>query len=97
MGCGSSAPEPAPVQQRPQPRKVDPAVEERRRKEKAEEAKWVEIAKKQGPPEPKIPQLPPNPTEQQYKQFMIDRFEHEGWENQIILLARKLRAENQAH
>ncbi|KAL7716929.1 Solute carrier organic anion transporter family [Entamoeba marina] len=94
MGCLSSSPEPTPTTNRPPPRRVDPEAEERRRKEKEEEARWVEIAKKQGPPEPKVPQLPANPTEQQYKQFMIDRFEHEGWENQIILLARKLRAES---
>ena len=93
MGCGESKPAPPPP--RPVRRQPDPEAEERRRREKEEEKKWIEVAKKQGPPEPKVPQLPPNPTEQQYKQFMIDRFEHEGWENQIILLARKLRAEAQ--
>ena len=97
MGCGGSAPakeQPAPAPA-PAVKKPDPEAEARRKAEKEEEARWIEIAKKQGPPEPKVPVLPPNATEQQYKQFMIDRYEHEGWENSIILLARRLRAESQ--
>lgn len=45
-----------------------------------------------GPPEPPAAVKPSNPSDEAaYKEFMRVRYEHEAWENQTLLLARKLR------
>ena len=35
-------------------------------------------------------------TEEAYKEYMRTKYEHECWENQMILLSRKMRAQAQA-
>jgi hypothetical protein len=37
----------------------------------------------------------PGGSEEQYKEYMRAKYEYEAWENSIILLARKLRAQAQ--
>jgi len=75
-----------------------PSPEEiaRREAEKAEEARWLERAKASGPPEPPKAVFQPGSSEEQYKEYMRVKYEHERWENQMILLSRKMRAEAQA-
>ena len=48
------------------------------------------------PPEPPVATKPTDPSnEESYKEYMRIRYEHEGWENQVLLLARRLRAQAQ--
>lgn len=72
-----------------------PEVIERKRREAAEAKKWEEEAKRVAGPIPPVPQLIPGASEEQYKKYMIDKFEYEAWENKIILLGRKLRKEHE--
>eukprot|EP00727_Mastigamoeba_balamuthi_P011184 m51a1_g6689 hypothetical protein (101) ;mRNA; r:59270-59851 len=97
MGCLESKEEQRPAQparrgyQPPPP----PSAEElaRREHEKQEEVRWMAEAKRVGPPEPPKAILKDNPSESDYKAFMKVKYEHEAWENQMLLLARKLRAQ----
>eukprot|EP01130_Rhizamoeba_saxonica_P008736 TRINITY_DN3531_c0_g1_i1.p1 TRINITY_DN3531_c0_g1~~TRINITY_DN3531_c0_g1_i1.p1 ORF type:complete len:174 (-),score=34.93 TRINITY_DN3531_c0_g1_i1:42-563(-) len=40
-------------------------------------------------PEPHQPHLPNNATEEEYKDFMREKYEYERWENKLILYYRK--------
>ena len=42
------------------------------------------------PPPPPKPQPIMNPTKEQYKQFMIERYAYEKWENDTLLLRRRI-------
>ena len=57
---------------------------------------WLAEAKKVGPAEPPQAVVVPGMSEQEYKIYMRVKYEHEAWENQIILLSRKMRAQAQA-
>eukprot|EP00727_Mastigamoeba_balamuthi_P007220 m51a1_g3118 hypothetical protein (1833) ;mRNA; r:178494-185083 len=59
-----------------------------------EEAHWIEEAKRIGPPEPTVPVLKKK-SKTAYKEFMKERYVHEEWENQVLLVSRKLRARAQ--
>jgi len=94
MGCGGSKePDPPPKKSGYHP-PPPPSPEEiaRREREKAEEQRWIEIAKQSGPPEPPVAVFTPGGDEAAYKEYMRVKYEHECWENQIILLSRKMRA-----
>jgi len=98
MGCfPSSEPPPPPPKTGGYKPPPPPSAEEleRERREKEEEEKWKNIAKSQLPePFPK-PQFKPGGNEEEYKEFMRKRLEYETWENQVILLGRKLRQQQQ--
>lgn len=64
----------------------------RRQREAEEEKRWMEIAKAQHRPEPPKAVLPPGATAEQYKDFMRQKYEHENWENELLLMARRMRA-----
>jgi len=96
-GSSSKKKQPAATQPaRRQPVRNEPTPEEleRRRKEEEEHKRWQEEARKVGPPAPPKPTFRPGGTEEEYKQYMVAKYDYETWENSIILLARKLR--NQA-
>jgi hypothetical protein len=72
-----------------------PEMIEKKRREAEEVKKWEEEARRVGPAAPTKPVLPPGASEEQYKKYMMDKYEYEAWENKIILLARKLRKEHE--
>jgi len=55
-----------------------------------------EEAKRVGPPAPPKPAFRPGGSEDEYKKYMVEKYEFEAWENQVILLGRKLRQQSQA-
>jgi hypothetical protein len=56
-----------------------------------EQRMWLETAKKASPPEPPMPPpLEPNATRDQYKAYMVAKYEHEQWENAVLLLSLKM-------
>jgi len=74
-------------------KETDPAERERKKKEAEEVKKWEATAREQKPePFPK-PTFEKGGPEEVYKEYMRKRLEYETWENQIILLGRKLRKE----
>jgi hypothetical protein len=56
----------------------------------------LEEAKRVGPKPPKKPVYNPGATEEEYKGYMQEKYNYEAWENELIRLGRKLRAENKA-
>lgn len=51
--------------------------------------RWENLAREQSPePFPKPILSPQCHSEEEYKAYMIKRFEYEAWENNIILLGR---------
>jgi len=91
---GSKGPDPPPKKSGYHP-PPPPSPEEiaRREREKAEEQRWIEIAKQKcEKPEPPVAVFTPGGDEAAYKEYMRAKYEHECWENEIILLSRKLRA-----
>eukprot|EP01116_Phalansterium_solitarium_P008818 TRINITY_DN22782_c0_g1_i1.p1 TRINITY_DN22782_c0_g1~~TRINITY_DN22782_c0_g1_i1.p1 ORF type:complete len:479 (+),score=132.99 TRINITY_DN22782_c0_g1_i1:157-1593(+) len=76
----------APARTTPSPEEL-----ERKRREKEEEKLWIEEAKRVGPPEPHKPFYDASQhNEELYKQYMIEKYNYEQWENSILLLARRL-------
>eukprot|EP01105_Mastigella_eilhardi_P020966 TRINITY_DN5036_c0_g1_i2.p1 TRINITY_DN5036_c0_g1~~TRINITY_DN5036_c0_g1_i2.p1 ORF type:complete len:121 (-),score=41.72 TRINITY_DN5036_c0_g1_i2:46-408(-) len=87
----------APVAQPYTPPKPPTAEEIAARKhEEEEERRWLEQAKRTGPAEPPPAVLPPGASQEQYKEYMRVKYEHEAWENQVLLLSRRLRAQASA-
>ncbi|PRP81244.1 hypothetical protein PROFUN_02078 [Planoprotostelium fungivorum] len=87
MGCASGKEEAPPPRQQmsaplgpPAPRGPPaadtPEVIERKRREAAEAKKWEEEAKRVAGPIPPVPQLIPGASEEQYKKYMIDKFDN---------------------
>jgi hypothetical protein len=89
----SQSPSQQPSGRTPRPEPT-PEELEKKRLESEEVKRWEEEARRVGPSAPPKPILPPSPNEQQYKQYMMERYEYEAWENKIILLGRKLRKEH---
>ncbi len=77
------------------PKTLSPAEQEAKKKREEDEKRWIDEAKKVGPraPFPSKPQYKPGGTEEEYKQFMTDKYSYEAWENDIIRLARKLQTD----
>eukprot|EP00178_Gracilaria_changii_P017955 TRINITY_DN51245_c0_g1_i1.p1 TRINITY_DN51245_c0_g1~~TRINITY_DN51245_c0_g1_i1.p1 ORF type:complete len:106 (+),score=23.68 TRINITY_DN51245_c0_g1_i1:38-355(+) len=75
------------------PREISPEELERRKREKEEEQKWFEIAKSKADPAPPKPVPKQGLSEDEYKQYMREKYDYEAWENSVILLSRKLRKE----
>lgn len=53
--------------------------------------KYEDLAKQQHPPPFPKPEFKKGGSKDEYKEFMIKKFEYEAWENSIVLLARKLK------
>jgi len=98
-GSGSkSKPAPPPPRTRQAPtRRYEPTPEELERKRQEEDSskRWIEEAKRVGPPCPPKPTFSPGGSEEEYKKYMISKYDYEAWENNILLLGRKLRQNNQ--
>eukprot|EP01110_Echinostelium_bisporum_P006859 TRINITY_DN26857_c0_g1_i1.p1 TRINITY_DN26857_c0_g1~~TRINITY_DN26857_c0_g1_i1.p1 ORF type:complete len:106 (-),score=25.15 TRINITY_DN26857_c0_g1_i1:88-405(-) len=82
-----------PPQARQAPKRYEPTPEEieRKRREEEESKRWLEEAKRVGPPAPPKPTFRPGGSEDEYKNYMLQKYEYEAWENATILLSRKLR------
>lgn len=102
MGGSSSkkkAPPPSTATRRPpqQRQRYEPTPEElaRKRREEEETKRWIEEAKRVGPPCPPKPTFSPGGTENEYKRYMLAKYDYEAWENNLILLSRRLRTQAQ--
>jgi len=102
MGCASAKPEPEPepVHLEPPKRTVPPPPTpeelERQRLEAEEDKKWQAIAAEKNPPPFPKPAFAKGGTQEEYKIFMVQKYQFESWENTNILLGRKLRKEASA-
>jgi len=101
MGGSSSKKKPVqppPPRKQPPRQRYEPTPEEleRKRRDEDESKRWIEEAKRVGPPCPPKPSFSPGGTEEEYKRYMISKYDYEAWENNIILLSRKLRTQGSA-
>jgi len=57
------------------------------------ERMWLDEARKECPPEPPVPILPFNPSNESFKKYMLQKYDHEKWENNLQMKAKQLKAQ----